>query len=301
MARIVVLGSVARDEVIQLDHRLREGAHLQGTPPLARLGGGGANTAIALTHAGHEVSLVAAVGTDPLADELLAELARHGVDIGPVTRISGPSTHSLVLLDPEGERTIINLTRARESRPPRRLLDLAADCVYVRSNGQVLEDLLREKAALCPIIAQIRPPEDGLLPVQVLVGSHGDLDAGLLADPLAAGRQLAGDILRWVVVTHGEEGAEAFGVDGRRLRATAPDVEVVDTTGAGDAFAAGLAHALALGLDMERALPLAVGWGAAKVTRLGSFLDRETVREILKSAPGPHPARERPASKASRL
>ncbi|EME68478.1 PfkB family carbohydrate kinase [Paramagnetospirillum caucaseum] len=286
MARIVVLGNIARDEVIHLDHRLREGAHLQGTPPAARLGGGGANTAIALAHAGHEVSLVAAVGTDPLADELLAELSRYGVDIGPVTRISGPTTRSLVLLDPEGERTIVNLTRARESRSPRRLLDLGADCVYVRSNGQNLAGLLREKAALCPIVAQIRPLEEGHLPVQILIGSHGDLDTRFLADPLAESRKLAGDVLRWVVITHGGEGAEAFGIGGERLRATAPDVPVVDTTGAGDSFAAGLTHALALGLDMTQALPLAVRWGAAKVSRMGSFLDRDAVREVLRESTG---------------
>lgn len=286
MARIVVLGGIARDEVIHLDRRLREGAHLQGAPPLARLGGGGANTAIALAHAGHEVSLVAAVGTDPLADELLAELSRHGVDIGPVTRVTGPSTRSLILLDPEGERTIVNLTRARERRPPRRLLDLAADCVYVRSNNQDLAELLRAKAALCPVIAQIRPPEEGPLPVQVLVGSRGDLDCATLADPLAAGGRLAGDVLRWVVITHGAEGAEAWGVDGRRLRATAPDVPVEDSTGAGDAFAAGLAHGLAHGLDMAQALPLAVLWGAAKVERKGSYLSRDSVRQILRGWTG---------------
>ncbi|KIM00761.1 Carbohydrate kinase PfkB family [Paramagnetospirillum magnetotacticum MS-1] len=282
MARIVVLGSIARDDVIHLDQRLREGTHLQGSPPATRLGGGGANAAIALSHAGHEVSLVAAVGTDSLADELLAELSRYGVDVGPVTRLSGSSTHSLVLLDPEGERTIVNLTRARETRPPRRLLDLAADCVYVRSHGQDLEKLLRTKSALCPIIAQIQPLHEGRLPVQVLVGSHGDLDPDILSNPLAAGRALAGDTLRWVVITHGAEGAEAFSVHGERLRATAPDVDVVDTTGAGDAFAAGLAHALSLGMEMDHALPLAVRWGSAKVTRKGSFLDRDCVREILR-------------------
>lgn len=286
MARIVVLGSIARDEVIHLEQRLREGAHLQGSPPQARLGGGGANTAIALAHAGNEVSLVAAVGTDPLADELLAEVSRHGVDVGPVTRITGPSTRSLVLLDPEGERTIVNLTRARERRPPRRLLDLAAECVYVRSNGQDLADLLRAKAALCPVVAQIRPPEEGPLPAHVLVGSRGDLDSCTLADPLAAGRRLAGDVLRWVVVTQGAEGAEAWGADGRQLRATAPDVPVVDSTGAGDAFAAGLAHGLAQGLDMAQALPLAVLWGAAKVEHKGSFLGRDAVRQILRGWTG---------------
>jgi ribokinase len=286
MAKIVVLGSIARDDVIQMQERVREGKHLQGSPPLARLGGGGANTAIALAHAGHEVSLVAAVGTDSLAEELLAEVSRHGVDIGPVTRVTGASTHSLVLLSPDGERTIVNLTRARESRPPRRLLDLEADCVYVRAHGQDLGELLRAKSKLCPVIAQMQSMEAGPLPVQVLVGSHADLDEGIRADPLAAGRRLAGERLQWVVVTRGGEGAEAFGTDGRRLCATAPDVAVLDTTGAGDSFAAGLAHALALGMDMPQALPLAVLWGAAKVSRMGSFLDRGAVREVLREWTG---------------
>lgn len=282
MARIVVLGSVARDDVIRLDQRLHEGTHLQGRPPVGRLGGGGANTAIALAHAGHDVALVATVGSDALAAGLLAELERHGIDIGPVTRVAGPSTHSLVLLDPEGERTIVNLSRAMESRPPRRLLDLAADCVYVRSHGQDLAELLRMKSQLCPVIAQIRDLGEGALPVQVLVGSHADLDEAILRDPLAAGRALAGDVLRWVIVTHGADGAEALGVNGEHLHATAPDVAVIDTTGAGDAFAAGLAHGLAQGLDMERALPLAVAWGSAKVSHAGSYLGRDALRDPLR-------------------
>lgn len=286
VAKLVVLGNIARDEIVRLTGRLREGTHLQGSPIESRLGGGGANTAVALAHAGHQVSLVSAVGSDALADQLPAELARLGVDVGAVTRVPGPSTRSLVLLDPTGERTIINLTRARETRPLRRLLDLEADCVYVRPNGQKLEEILRAKAACCPVIAQMRPIEDGPLPVQVLVASRADLDAQTLADPLAAGRRLAGDVLRWVVVTLGADGADAYGVDGERLHATAPDVAAVDTTGAGDAFAAGLAHGLALGLPMPRALQTAVAWGAAKVARPGSVMEREAVRELIRESTG---------------
>lgn len=281
MAKIAVLGSVARDDVVRLDERLREGCHLQGRPPIPRLGGGGANSAIALAHAGHQASLVAAVGDDSLATDLLDELARHGVDIGPVTRISGPSTRSLVLLDPSGERTIVNLTRAEETRPPRRLLDLEADCVYVRSRRDDLGEILREKSRLCPVIAQIQACGAGQLPARILIGSYADLDEATRTDPLAAGRWLAGDMLEWVIVTRGHEGAQAFATDGRLLCATAPDVPVVDTTGAGDAFAAGLAHALALGMDMSRALPEAVRWGAAKVGQPGSFLDGGTLRGLL--------------------
>ena len=74
--------------------------------------------------------------------------------------------------------------------------------------------------------------------------------------------------------------------DGVGEAADEREAPVVAALVASPAFAAGLAHALALKLDMAQALPLAVRWGAAKVTRLGSFLDRESVRGLLKESTG---------------
>jgi sugar/nucleoside kinase (ribokinase family) len=281
MASIVVVGSVARDEVVRLEERLREGGHLQGSPLESRLGGGGANSAVALAHAGHRVSLVAAVGDDALADRLLAELEEARVDTGAVVRVAGASTRSLVLLDRLGERTIVNLSRAREALPPHRLLDLAADCIYVRSGSTGLAPLLAEKAKSCPIIAHVPPLREGDLPAHVLVGSQSDLDAAVLADPLAAARPVAGGLLRWMVVTRGAAGAEAFGTSGEHLTLPAPRVEAVDSTGAGDAFAAGLAHALAGGAELPAALGVAIAWGSAKVACPGSALTKAVVGMML--------------------
>jgi sugar/nucleoside kinase (ribokinase family) len=53
LARIVVIGSVAGDEVVRLTTPLRAGANLNGNRAGARFGGGGANTAVALATAGH--------------------------------------------------------------------------------------------------------------------------------------------------------------------------------------------------------------------------------------------------------
>jgi sugar/nucleoside kinase (ribokinase family) len=60
---------------------------------------------------------------------------------------------------------------------------------------------------------------------------------------------------------------------------SAPRVQVVDTTGAGDVFAAGLVHALALGKPMPDALQTAVAWGSATVTCLG-VPGPEAIREL---------------------
>ena len=118
LARIVVVGSVAQDDVVTLRQALCAGCHLDAAGRKLRLGGGGANTAIPLRHAGHEVALVAPVGGDDVAEWLLAKLQGAGIDVSAVVRVPGGSTRSIVLVDPGGERTIVNLHRCRETGPP---------------------------------------------------------------------------------------------------------------------------------------------------------------------------------------
>ena len=273
-----MLGSVAQDEVVRLRQRLREGCHLDAESRRLRLGGGGANTAIPLRHAGHDVVLVAPVGLDPVGDWLLAALRDAGVDAAGLLRVPGESTRSLVLVDPEGERTVVNLRRCRESGPPERVRALAADVVYIRSRELDLAELLASHLARSLVVAQVPPLESGARPAHVLLGSESDLPAGVLADPWAAGRAVAGETLRWVVVTRGARGAQAFGPE-ERLDVAAPRVEAVDTTAAGDVFAAGLLHALALGRAMPEALRCAVAWGAATVACAG-LPEAGTIRRL---------------------
>jgi len=281
MARILVVGAVASDEVFHLGERLREGAHLNGRPAGTRLGGGGANSAAALAAAGHRVTLIAAVGDDKAGAWQLAQLKAAGIDTGAVAIVPGPSTRSLLHVDPWGERTIVNLGRATEAEAPRRLLDIDADLVYVRSRSVNLAPLLAEKAKTVPVVAHVPPLAAGIFPAHVVLGSASDLDQGFLADPVAAAGEVAGTTLRWAIVTHGVEGAEAFSIDGERLKVPAPAVQAVDSTGAGDAFAAGLCHALAAGRSMAEALAVGVRWGAKKVGHHGSALSAEAVRGLV--------------------
>ena len=280
MARIVVVGGVAADEVVRLHGRCREGGHLDGVAAGTRLGGGGANTAAALAAAGHQVSMVAAVGQDAVGDWQLAELAARGIDIGAMVRVPGPSTRSIVLVDPQGERTIVNLGRAQEAEPPARLLELPADLVYVRNRSAGLAPVLARVARRCPVVAHVPPVGAGLFPAQVIVASEADVEAG---DPLALGRLVAGELLEWMVLTRGPQGARAFGADGKVVAVPAVPAQAVDSTGAGDAFAAGLCHALVGGASMPAALGEAARWGAAKVGEAGSALGAERVRQLLQA------------------
>lgn len=279
MARFTVVGSVAVDDVLELTQPLRRGAHLEGRSAGRRLGGGAANTGIPLVFAGHAVTLVSAVGADPEAEWLLAELAAAGIDTSRVVRREGPSTRSLVLTDPGGERTVVNLHRCREGGPPERMRNVPADALYVRSRELDLAPLLRECLGSALVVAHVPPTSAGARPAHVLVGSESDLREEELRSPWEMGRRIAGDSLRWVVVTRGPRGAEAFGAE-RRVVAPAPTVAVVDSTGAGDVFAAGLLHALSGGVPMESALRTAVTWGAAAASSPG-LPTRARIRELL--------------------
>ena len=279
MARIVVVGSVAQDDVVALRQPLAAGRHLDAAGRKLRLGGGGANTAIPLCRAGHDVVLVAPVGADAVAEWLLAKLQAAGIDVSAVSRVAGDSTRSLVLVDPRGERTIVNLHRCREAGPPAQLASLEADAVYVRSRDLDVTALLGEAAARSLVVAHVPPLEAGSRPAHVLVGSESDLPPAFLADPWAAGREIAGLALRLVVVTRGERGADAFGA-AEHESVSAPHVRVVDSTAAGDVFAAGLVHALAEGRKTRAALETAVAWGAAAVACPG-VPSRETIQGLL--------------------
>jgi sugar/nucleoside kinase (ribokinase family) len=279
VARIVVVGSVAQDDVVRLRQPLVPGRHLDAGARELRLGGGGANTAIPLSHAGHHVSLVAPVGSDPVAEWLLAELQSAGIDVSAIARVPGDSTRSLVLVEPGGERTIVNLHRCREAGPPQRLAALEMDAVYVRSRDPDLRDLLAEAAARGLVVAHVPPVAPRSRPAHVLVGSESDLPPAFLARPWAAGREVAGDALRLLVITRGPRGAEAFDGPGR-VAVPAPVVSVVDSTAAGDVFAAGLVHGLVLGRPTRAVLETAGTWGAAAVACPG-LPSREAIQALL--------------------
>jgi len=169
----------------------------------------------------------------------------------------------------------------RELPPPeaQALIDLAREAMVVRSRDLDVTALLAEAAARSLVVAHVPPLEAGSRPAHVLVGSESDLPPAFLADPWAAGREIASLALRLVVVTRGERGAEAFGAN-EHESVSAPHVRVVDSTAAGDVFAAGLVHALAEGRKTRAALETAVAWGAAAVACPG-VPSRETIQGLL--------------------
>lgn len=270
MARFLMIGALALDRPLRLERPLARGARvaarsLEGR--LApRLGGGAANAGVALRLAGHDIYAASVVAQDSEGSEALARAAAAGLDVSLCVRRLGASATTLILVEPDGERLVIALDREPGALvlpplpPPKRAGDLDLDGVFIRAAYPGSAEWAG--AARVSLLHWPAPAYSGA--AEVVVASADDLTADVLADPLAATRAQLGDGVKWVVVTRGSRGAQAFGAHGSLTCPAAP-ARVVDATGAGDIFAAGLLEALCAGAAMRQALAHASAWGATAV------------------------------------
>lgn len=273
MGRVLVLGSINVDLVTHVQRHPGPGETVLGEGLTRLAGGKGANQAVAAARAGAEVAMLGAVGDDEAGRAYVERLQRLGVDTsGVVVRQGEPTGTALIVVDASGENSIVVAAGAN-----REVGDDALAVVEAADPGDVLlaqlEVPLETVARACAIAARRKvrvvlnaapyavPPGDAFaLGDPVVVNEH---EARLLADTSG----LPGSLL----VTFGARGADWDG-----LRAPAVDVpedDVVDTTGAGDAFCGALAAALARGEDRESALRAATVAGAEAVRHHGAQPD----------------------------
>lgn len=273
--QILVFGNVNADWVVRLDEAVAPGLETTGEDLGLRIGGAAANTASALAVAGNHARLIGFIGSDETGARLmkLMQAEARDWDLSGVVRLPGATPACLILVDPDGERVIVGLYR---ERPPVAWPELDLEgvaAVYVGSRWPLPELLVaRFKESGIPVACQWRGAAT-IRAADVLIVSEEELRPGPAADPWRA-LQAEGCAPDWLVVTQGARGAWA--TDGAtRLHCPARPVEVVDATGAGDAFAAGLTHGLARRWPMEACLAQGCAWGAHAVTHEGSIFPND--------------------------
>ncbi|MEN3279261.1 MAG: hypothetical protein V7607_401 [Solirubrobacteraceae bacterium] len=270
MADVVVFGTVVADVVLRVAALPQPGDQIRAEPLGWRLGGGSANVACGLAAASHDVELVGPVGTDSMANDLLAELERRGVHTPRCIRMSSVSPRALILLDAKGERTILIIGGERWPEPlclPDLPQASGVSCVYVESYERfptTIGDRFPEAMLIAP-----PPTGHSAWPADIIVGSQGQYPKDGFATPYESAREAAGARLRWVVVTRGAQGADAYGPQGCQ-HVAGRTARQVDATGAGDAFAAGLIAALLAGHGIRDAMARGAAQGAAAVEVLQS-------------------------------
>jgi ribokinase len=284
VGRVVVVGSVNADYVVRVGHLPRPGETV-GDGVLSVLPGGkGANQAHAAARLGAATVLVAAVGTDAAAQAERAALEQDGADTSELLTCDGPSGVAVILVDEAGENMIAvapganhRLTAELVARRLPPLLD--ARSVVLAGLEVPLPAVAAAAAAgrAAGATVVINPAPGQALPPDVLAGviltpNEGEIrlaapgapdEAAAIAAVLDAGA-------RAVVVTRGGRGATLHQAGQAVVTVPAPQVTVVDTVGAGDAFNGALAASLADGMTLQAGLETAVAAGAAACTGSGA-------------------------------
>jgi sugar/nucleoside kinase (ribokinase family) len=290
VSRIVVVGDVMVDVVVRLSEPLARGSD---APAVIRFhgGGSGANTATWLAAAGAEPVLIATIGDDERGRAARAGLVAGGVHAQLIVDPDLPTGTCLVLVTPDGERTMAPDAGANDALSADDLgSELFGEGGHLHVAGYSLLRPGSRPAAMAAIgravkegmTVSVDPSSSALLTPEFLDWAAG---AGLMlpnaseahaltgeSDPERAARALA-DRFGEVVVTLGPEGALWTDCD-ELLRAAAVPVEaVVDTTGAGDAFAAGLLSARLAGMSTAEALAEGCRLAARAVSQAGARPD----------------------------
>ncbi|MEU7141234.1 ribokinase [Nocardia sp. NPDC046473] len=281
---IAVLGSINMDLVTTTDRRPVPGETVLGTGFAMVPGGKGSNQAIAAQRAGGAVRFLGAVGDDVFAAELRGVLTDSGVDVDRLRMVDGPSGVAAIVVDGGGENSIIVVGGANARMTELTEADLdaiaAADILLCQLEipiDTVVAGARHARANGTTVLLNPSPTQD--LPaelwanVDVAVVNSGEAEQlGAALDPVAH-----------VVVTCGADGATYRGPGGKQLSQPSPEVDVIDTTGAGDTFTGALAAAWHHG--PEYALTWAGAAGALATTKLGASSSIPTEAEIRAALP----------------
>ncbi|NDL56257.1 PfkB family carbohydrate kinase [Phytoactinopolyspora mesophila] len=286
---IVVVGDIVTDVLAVLDTELAYGSD---TPASIRFTGGGqaANTAAWLASLGATVTLVGSVGDDQPGRDRLAELEAAGV-LTSVDVHSGVGTGSVIVLAHGEERTMISDRGANLLLDTARLESaVAAGATHVHVSGYTLFDPacrasglraleLGRAGGLTTSVDAASAAPLRLVASDFLIWVRGvdllfanAMEASVLTSPGDPEHQ-AGDLARStggaVVLKLGSGGAVWADDAGGRREHGIP-VPVVDATGAGDAFAAGVLDAWTRGADVASTLSAGCGLGAKAVRLIGA-------------------------------
>jgi ribokinase len=280
---IAVLGSINMDLVVRVPRFPMPGETLNGRSIAFHSGGKGANQAVAAARLGADVYLFGKVGGDVFGERLLTGLRENGVNVDAVEREEDCATGlASIWVNDDGENVIVLSTganvRVDGAYLDRHLEQIGrADFLLMQLEIPVgtVATALSKLPSEAPTVILDPAPAQGLseLPLEridILTPNEQELAAiGRTTDIDRSARRLLDRGVGHVICTLGARGASWFSGDGTRMHIPAPNVDVVDTTAAGDAFNGALAWALQT-CSTKDAIERAVVSGALTTTAAGA-------------------------------
>lgn len=278
MPSIVVAGSVNLDLVATVDRLPQPGETVTGAELNRFPGGKGANQALAAKRLGADVSLVACVGDDAVADEALALLHEGGVNLECCRRVGDtPTGTALISVAPGGENHIVVAPGANRRLDPE-YLDLpeadALICQLEIPADTVAHAATKFEGFFCVNLAPAKHVDVSVLQHANLIIVN-EIEAAWYGHSLQACSGM-------IATTFGAAGAVLTRNGEDIARVKPPRVDAIDTTAAGDTFTAALTVALVEGQEPMEALRFACAAGAAATLKLGAQPSLPTRDEVLK-------------------
>jgi ribokinase len=284
---LIVLGSANRDYTVTVERQPQPGETVLGGALSVAMGGKGANQAVAAARAGAKPIFVLAVGADSVGADTLAELEARGVDVSHARTVNAATGVALITVSADGENTIVVAPGANAVLDA---VDVAKVVGSLADSSAVLLCQLEISPDVVSAAATQIEKAGGRFVLNLSPSRYVSPKLLGLADPLILNETEAADLAsstidspadaltvakrlletsRSVVITLGSDGAivaDSTGVS----HTPAERVTVVDTTGAGDAFAGALASALVSGGSLASAVTAGISAGSAAVQYSGA-------------------------------
>ncbi|MEM1110412.1 MAG: ribokinase [Pseudomonadota bacterium] len=286
---IAVIGSNMVDLIAYIDQMPKEGETLEADDFAIGCGGKGANQAVAAARLGGQVMMITRVGDDMFADNTIANLESCGIDTRYVEKVPGVSSGvAPIMVDRSSNNRILIIPGANKHLLPA-VIDGAAEvlrqCSLIVMQLEIPLETVYHTIAFAndngiPVLLNTAPanPEldlDWACRCDYLVPNETELEilTGMPVEDLpqieAAAASLFERGLKHLIVTLGEKGALYLHGDQQRLF-SAPQVDAVDTTGAGDAFVGCFAQTMVASGDIEASIERAIRYASHSVTARGT-------------------------------
>ena len=286
--RITVVGSYATGLTMKVQRLPCTGETLLGTGYRVDYGGKGSNQAVGSARLGAKVNFVARIGKDAFGEMALSLYRDEGIDVAHVKLtdytptgvgfiiVEGETGNNCIVIDPGANELLtaddISICAAAFQSTAVVLTQLeipvAAAEAALLSGRAVGAVTILNPAPVRPLPPSILQLVDVLTPNQVEAKVLTGRSPDAAIEPEQVARELIRSGVKQVVMTLGERGALIV-TSSLSKHVPAVPMSAVDTTGAGDAFNAGLATALASGASLEAAVQFAVVTGGLAVTKEG--------------------------------
>lgn len=301
MKKILVIGSLNLDMVINVEHTPSVGETLLSDGIDMVPGGKGANQACAVGRLGGNVNMLGVVGNDMYADIQMKSLKGAGVDTSSIIKRPGTTTGlAVVAVNRDGDNSIIVVSGANATLLPKDIDDnylLIKECDVLILQLEIPIETVCHAAKIArrlgkTVILDPAPvpkcfPEELYQYADIIKPNETELSMLTGIDNVEEHIEGAINILhekgvKNVVVTLGDKGVYLSTEKDQFCKIEAIKVKAIDTTAAGDAFTAALAFSLIQGSQMEEAVTFANFVSSIVVTRKGAQSSIPSFEEVEK-------------------